>query len=108
MLTISSIGVGPRPQQTPVVSPPPVATGRVGAAVGRDSGGATVAVPSGDGTGVQRASLPSTLPPVTGPAESADANLPGNAQVVAPRPEDARTRFKGELPPETKGQVDEA
>lgn len=108
MLTISSIGVGPRPQQTPVPAPAPAAPGRVGASVSRDNAGAAVAVPSGDGTGAQVSNLPSTLPPVTGAGEAAPGDLPNNAQVLAPKPPQDRSRFKGELPPEPKNAADEA
>ena len=109
MLTISSIGGGPRPLQTTVASPPPVAPGRVSGNTARDSAAAVVNVPSGDGTGVQSAALPSSLPPVTSPAEAANAGLPRNAPVLAPKESDGGTvRFKGELPPEPKGPVDQA
>ena len=110
MLTLSSISVGPRPLQTPVANPAPVATGRPSASVGRDSSAAVVNIPSGDGTGVQSTPLPSSLPPVVAPAASASADLPNNAKVLAPRESDAGSaaRFKGELPPEPKGPAQEA
>lgn len=109
MLTISSIGVGPRPLQTPAANAPPVAAGRPSASVSRDSGAAVVHIPSGDGTGVQSAPLPSSLPPVTSPAEAANAGLPHNARVLAPKESDGGTvRFKGELPPEPKAPAQEA
>jgi len=80
----------------------------VGAGAGRDPAGTAFAVPSGDGTGAQLAHVPSSLPPVASKGESAPADLPNNAQVLAPRPQDERERFKGELPPEPKSAAEEA
>lgn len=109
MLTISSIGGGPRPLQTTVASPPPVAPGRVSGNTARDSAAAVVNVPSGEGTGTQSVALPSTLPPVTSPAEAARANIPQNARVLAPKESDGGTvRFKGELPPAPKNPAEQA
>lgn len=111
MLTISSIGVGPRPLQTPVANPlpPPAAAGRVSATVSRDSGtGTVVSVPSGDGTGAQATYLPSTLPPVAGPGEAVQADLPKNLQAGATDEAAVVARFKGELPAEPKSSVEQA
>ena len=110
MLTISSIGVGPRPQQTPVANPPPpVAAGRVGASVSRDNGGSVVvSVTAGDGTGAQTTYLPSSLPPVTAPSESAQADLPKNLQISTGQEAAQTVRFKGELPEEPKSEADRA
>lgn len=110
MLTISSIGVGPRPQQTPVANPPPpVTAGRSSPAVSRDnSGGTVVNIPSGEGTGSQVTYLPSTLPPVAGPGEAVQADLPKNLQAVSVEEPPARSRFKGELPAEPKSSVQQA
>lgn len=78
MLTISSIGVAPRPLQTPVATPPPpVTVGRSSPSVTRDSsGGTVVSIPSGEGTGAQATYLPSSLPPVTAPSEAVQPDLP--------------------------------
>ena len=110
MLTISSIGVGPRPQQTPVANPPPpVAAGRASASVSRDNSGSVVVnVTSGDGTGAQATYLPSSLPPVTAPSESAQADLPKNLQSTPVQDPSQTARFKGELPAEPKSEADQA
>lgn len=110
MLTISSIGVAPRPLQTPVANPPPPpAAGRSSPAVSREnSGGAAVNIPSGEGTGTQTTYLPSSLPPVAGPGEAAQANVPKNLQAVSAQEPPAKSRFKGELPAEPKSSVQQA
>jgi hypothetical protein len=110
MLTISSIGVGPRPQQTPVANPPPpVAAGRASPSVGRDnSAGTVVSVTSGDGTGAQTTYLPSSLPPVAGPGEAAQADLPKNLQPAAVEAPAQAARFKGELPAEPRSAAEQA
>lgn len=110
MQTLSSIGVGPRPQQASVVNPPPpVASGRVGASVSPDKGaGVVVSVPSGDGTGAQTTYLPSSLPPVTVPDEAQRAALPKNLRAATADEPSVSMRFKGELPVEPKSPVDVA
>ena len=110
MLTISSIGVGPRPLQTPVATPPPpVAAGRASPSVSRDNnGGAVVSIPSGEGTGAQATYLPSSLPPVTAPSEAVQADLPKNLQAVSEEEPLTPSRFKGELPAEPKSSVEQA
>lgn len=110
MLTISSIGVGPRPQQTPVANPPPpLAAGRASASVSRENGGgAVVSITSGDGTGAQTTYLPSSLPPVAGPGEAVQADLPKNLQATPAETLNAAARFKGELPAEPKSAVEQA
>lgn len=104
MLTISSIGVGPRPVQTPVANPPPpAAAGRASPSVTRDnSGGTVVNIPSGEGTGTQATYLPSTLPPVAGPSETVEPDWPKNLQAVSAQEPPTKSRFKGELPAEPK------
>ncbi len=110
MLTISSIGVGPRPPQTPVANPPPpVAAGRASPSVQRDnSAGTVVSVTSGDGTGAQTTYLPSSLPPVAGPGEAVQADLPKSLQATPAEALNAAVRFKGELPAEPKSAVEQA
>lgn len=110
MLTISSIGVGPRPQQTPVANPPPpVTAGRVSPTASRENGAsAVVNIPSGEGTGTQVTYLPSSLPPVAGPSEAVQADLPKNLQATPTETLNAAVRFKGELPAEPKSTVEQA
>ena len=110
MLTISSIGVGPRPLQTPVATPPPpVTAGRSSPSVSRDnSAGTVVNIPSGEGTGAQATYLPSSLPPVTAPSEAVQADLPKNLQATSAEEPQPASRFKGELPAEPKSSVEQA
>lgn len=107
MLTISSIGVGPRPPQAPVVNAQPVSPAKPSNAVSPGSSGVPVATaPSGD-AGAQTAFVRSAMPPVD-PARDAqradfqktvlpDANRTAQAGAAA-----TRERYKGELPPEPR------
>ncbi len=110
MLTISSIGVGPRPLQTPVPNPPPpVVAGRSSPSAGREnSGGTVVSIPSGDGAGAQVTYLPSVLPPVAGPGEAVQPDVPKNLQAALVEQSMSASRFKGELPAEPKSSVEQA
>lgn len=112
MLTISSIGVAPRPPQTPVVNAQPVSPAKPSNAVSQGSTGVPVAAaPSGD-AGVQTAFVRAAMPPVD-PARDAqradfqktvlpDATRSAQAGQVA-----ARERYKGELPPEPRTPAQE-
>ncbi len=108
MLTISSIGVAPRPPQAPVVNVQPVSPVKPSNAVNQGGSGVPVpTVPSGDGNRVQTAFVPGSLPPVDPAREAQQAeiqknNLPAEAQRALAGQAAARERYKGELPPEPK------
>ena len=67
-----------------------------------------VNIPSGEGTGTQVTYLPSSLPPVAGPSEAVQAELPKNLQATPTETLNAAARFKGELPAEPKSAVEQA
>ena len=107
MLTISSIGVAPRPPQAPVVNAQPVSPAKPSNAVSPGSSGVPVpTAPSGD-AGVQTAFVPSALPPVDPARDAQRADFQKTALPDAARSAQAgqmatRDRYKGELPPEPK------
>lgn len=107
MLTISSIGVAPRPPQAPVVNVQPVSPAKPSNAVSPGSSGVPIATaPSGD-AGAQTARVPGAMPPVdpTLDAQRADFQktaLPDATRSALAGQAATRERFKGELPPEPK------
>lgn len=113
MLTISSIGVAPRPPQAPVVTAQPASPAKTSNVV-NPAGAAGVpvaAAPSGD-SGAQTAYVPTALPPVdpTRDAQRADFQktaLPDAARSAQAGQAAARDRYKGELPPEPKSPAQE-
>lgn len=108
MLTISSIGVGPRPPQAPVVNVQTVSPAKPSNVVSPGSSGVPLpAAPSGDGAGAQTVFARSALPPADPTREAQIAHfdktsLPDAEQDVEAGIAAQRERFKGELPPEPK------
>lgn len=112
MLTISSIGVGPRPPQAPVVNAQPVSPAKPSNAVNPGSSGVPVAaVPSGD-SGAQTTFVPTALPPVDPARDAQRADfqktlLPDASRTAQIGQAAARDRYKGELPPEPRSPTQE-
>jgi len=84
MLTISSISVSPLPQQPASVTAQPISSAPAsragGGASARPNAGVAVPVaPAGEGVAVQRAFVPTSLPPVEATRPTAAADLPTNA-----------------------------
>lgn len=81
MLTISSIGVMPWPQQAPTTKVQPVTATKTSDAVSSDNAKAVAAAgASGDPGRVQAAYVPSAMPPVEPTAEAMRPDMPNNAQ----------------------------
>lgn len=112
MLTISSIGVAPRPPQAPVVNAQPVSPAKPSNAVNPGNTGVSVAVaPSGD-SGAQAAFVRSALPPVDPARDAQQADfqktlLPDASRAAQAAQATARDRYKGELPPEPRTPAQE-
>lgn len=84
MLTISSISVSPPPQQPASVTAQPISSAPSsragGGASARPNAGVPVPVaPAGEGVAVQRAFVPTSLPPVQAARPTAAADVPTNA-----------------------------
>lgn len=129
MLTISSVGVSPWPQQTPAAKVQPVTTAKTSNVVSRENAESTVAaVPSGDGNRVQAVNVPSSLPPVDPAREAVQADRSASVPLSLPNPAQSsasqiaaqpaasqalqaavvKERYRGELPPEMKNPAEVA